>query len=53
MTEPRCERCGHVLTRRKYARKPTPHTTNRKTPEGRCGGCRDCFQTYGLKGLQK
>ena len=46
MTEEKCPRCGHTLTRRKYARTPTYHTTNRAhDPNGTaCLNCRDCYQ---------
>lgn len=40
----KCPRCGHELTRRKYARQPTPHTTNALTPPGECHGCRSCYE---------
>jgi hypothetical protein len=43
VTDQKCARCGHYLTRRKYARKPTPHQSNPKTPEGMCAYCRDCY----------
>jgi len=50
MKEIRCSRCGHVLSRRKYARQPTPHSWNPQRAENECGGCRDCYVRRSAEG---
>jgi uncharacterized protein with PIN domain len=44
MAREKCPRCGHELTRKKYAREATPHTKGpRLDDDTNCGGCRDCY----------
>jgi hypothetical protein len=43
----KCTRCGHFLTRRKYAREPVPH---KATQDGFCVACRDCYIIWDTQG---
>lgn len=43
----KCQRCGHTLARRKYAREVTPHKAQ---TDGYCNGCRDCYIIWETQG---